>query len=41
MAVGETSKSERFHTAQKQTIWVIWLTYGSFYFCRTNIAGAR
>ncbi len=21
-------------------IWVLWLTYGSFYFCRTNIAAA-
>ncbi len=40
MAVGETSKSERFHAAEKQVIWVIWLTYGSFYFCRTNISAA-
>ena len=40
MAVGETSKSERFHAAEKQIIWVIWLTYGSFYFCRTNISAA-
>jgi OPA family glycerol-3-phosphate transporter-like MFS transporter len=23
-----------------RTIWVLWLTYGSFYFCRTNISAA-
>ncbi len=40
MAVGEATKSERFHAAEKQVIWVIWLTYGSFYFCRTNISAA-
>ena len=27
--------------AQNQVIWTIWLTYGAFYFCRTNIAAAR
>ena len=21
-------------------LWVLWLTYGSFYFCRTNITAA-
>ena len=40
MAVAETSKSDRFDPAEKQIIWVIWLTYGSFYFCRTNISAA-
>ena len=23
-----------------RTVWVLWLTYGSFYFCRTNISAA-
>jgi sugar phosphate permease len=25
---------------EQQLIWVIWLTYGAFYFCRTNISAA-
>ena len=29
------------HTqAQSQIVWTIWLTYGAFYFCRTNISAA-
>ena len=31
---------ERFTAAQAQIIWVLWATYGSFYFCRANIAAA-
>ena len=28
-------------SSQQQTVlWVLWLTYGSFYFCRTNISAA-
>ena len=25
---------------EQQLVWVIWLTYGAFYFCRTNISAA-
>ncbi|MEQ1829894.1 MAG: MFS transporter [Pirellula sp.] len=25
---------------QTETIWVLWLTYGAFYFCRTNLSAA-
>src|SRR6185369_10052700 len=25
---------------ERTVLWVIWLTYGSFYFCRQNIAAA-
>jgi sugar phosphate permease len=31
--------SERLR-AENQVIWTIWLTYGAFYFCRTNISAA-
>jgi MFS transporter, OPA family, glycerol-3-phosphate transporter len=30
----------RFHANEAAVIWVLWLTYGSFYFCRTNISAA-
>ena len=26
--------------AQRQVIWLLWATYGAFYFCRVNIAAA-
>jgi len=29
-----------FHRAESGVLWVLWLTYGSFYFCRTNIFAA-
>ena len=25
-------------SGESQLIWIIWLTYGSFYFCRNNLA---
>lgn len=25
---------------ERQVVWTLWLTYGAFYFCRTNIAAA-
>ncbi|MBL9216048.1 MAG: MFS transporter [Opitutaceae bacterium] len=31
---------ERFSRGQKQVLWVLWLTYGSFYFCRNNLGVA-
>ncbi len=30
----------RWSRAQAHTVWMLWITYGSFYFCRTNIAAA-
>ena len=32
--------STRPHAGQATVLWVIWLTYGSFYFCRQNISAA-
>ncbi|MFP6901914.1 MAG: hypothetical protein VCA36_13285, partial [Opitutales bacterium] len=25
---------------ENQLLWTLWLTYGAFYFCRTNISAA-
>src|SRR5262245_30638331 len=33
--------SSRRLSAETQVIWVIWLTYGSFYFCRQNASVAN
>lgn len=33
-------KSPRLLAAENQVVWTIWLTYGAFYFCRTNLAVA-
>jgi sugar phosphate permease len=30
----------RSSTAERTVVWVLWLTYGAFYFCRTNISAA-
>jgi sugar phosphate permease len=30
----------RFGPGEAQAVWVLWLTYGAFYFCRTNISAA-
>jgi MFS transporter, OPA family, glycerol-3-phosphate transporter len=30
----------RFSSKQRTVLWVLWLTYGSFYFCRTNLGAA-
>lgn len=32
--------STRLLSGENQVIWTIWLTYGAFYFCRTNLAVA-
>jgi len=32
--------SSKFLRSEAGVIWVLWLTYGSFYFCRTNISAA-
>lgn len=29
-----------FTSGQRQVLWVLWLTYGSFYFCRNNLGVA-
>jgi sugar phosphate permease len=33
-------RDRRFTAAQAQVLWVLWLTYGSFYFCRSNLSAA-
>lgn len=30
----------RFDRAQAKVMWVLWLTYGAFYFCRSNLSAA-
>ena len=35
-----SGEGRTFRPDEKLVIWVVWLTYGSFYFCRTNIAVA-
>jgi OPA family glycerol-3-phosphate transporter-like MFS transporter len=40
MAETKSSSSPRFSRAEYGVLWVLWLTYGSFYFCRTNISAA-
>ncbi|MGD9720153.1 MAG: MFS transporter [Pirellulales bacterium] len=30
----------RASSAERNVVWVLWLTYGAFYFCRTNISAA-
>jgi len=34
------SKKDYFSLDERTAIWTIWITYGSFYFCRTNISVA-
>jgi len=35
-----TENKSPFSRADFSVLWVLWLTYGSFYFCRTNISAA-
>ena len=35
-----TPESALLLSSENQMIWTIWLTYGAFYFCRTNLAVA-
>lgn len=35
-----TVEATRFDRAQARVLWVLWLTYGAFYFCRSNLASA-
>ena len=37
---GARSPARTFAAGEALTVWVLWLTYGSFYFCRTNISVA-
>src|SRR5262245_57224782 len=39
----DTSPAEAIkppHPGELAVVWVLWLTYGAFYFCRTNISAA-
>jgi MFS transporter, OPA family, glycerol-3-phosphate transporter len=35
-----TPALQRFSSGQRQVLWVLWITYGSFYFCRNNLGVA-
>src|SRR4051794_38908420 len=37
---GNAPEARAFFPDEGRVLWVIWLTYGSFYFCRQNIAAA-
>ncbi|HEX5176681.1 MAG TPA: MFS transporter [Chthoniobacteraceae bacterium] len=32
-----TRSADRFSSGQRLVLWVLWITYGSFYFCRNNL----
>ena len=36
----DRTETEASRQGERGVIWAIWLTYGAFYFCRTNIAAA-
>ena len=40
-AAGDDSLQDKLSAGQNQMVWTIWLTYGAFYFCRTNISAAN
>lgn len=35
-----SSRSGKFFGSEAGVIWMLWMTYGAFYFCRTNISAA-
>ena len=39
-AGGSAFRADPVRTGEHQVVWTIWLTYGAFYFCRTNISAA-
>jgi MFS transporter, OPA family, glycerol-3-phosphate transporter len=36
----DVDSDRRFRRAEVGILWVLWLTYGAFYFCRTNLSAA-
>jgi sugar phosphate permease len=36
----QSAASESFTRGQRNVLWVLWLTYGTFYFCRNNLGVA-
>ena len=39
-AEGFDATLSRAFSTERAVVWVLWLTYGAFYFCRTNISAA-
>jgi len=39
-AAGDLGVTKGFTSSQRTVLWVLWLTYGSFYFCRNNLGVA-
>ncbi len=39
-SITPSPKPDALRSGENRTIWVIWLVYGAFYFCRTNISAA-
>src|SRR5438034_7606336 len=40
MGTNQPVSRQPFFARQAGVLWVLWLTYGSFYFCRNNLAVA-
>jgi MFS transporter, OPA family, glycerol-3-phosphate transporter len=38
--VAQVADARAFSSPQRTVLWVLWLTYGSFYFCRNNLGVA-
>lgn len=38
--MGDADRERRFERTETRVLWVLWLTYGAFYFCRSNLAAA-
>lgn len=39
-STSQTTPAGSFSSHQQVVLWVLWLTYGSFYFCRNNLGVA-
>ncbi|MBI5800599.1 MAG: hypothetical protein HZA92_07710, partial [Verrucomicrobia bacterium] len=39
-STAQTTPASSFSSHQRTVLWVLWLTYGSFYFCRNNLGVA-
>src|SRR5437899_12739488 len=40
MGTNQPESRQPFFAREAGVLWVLWLTYGSFYFCRNNLAVA-
>ena len=38
--MGDPGRERRFARGEARVLWALWLSYGAFYFCRSNLAAA-